>query len=282
MKIKTYQSQFLAQLQNIYDVQESSTMFFILLEEIKNISRVDLALDQELVLTSDEEALFDSYLSRLLQHEPIQYITGRASLFGLDFEVNSKVLIPRTETEDLINWIIEDYKTNADEIKLLDIGTGSGCIAISLAKHLTQAKVTALDVSPDAIKVALANAVKNLVVIDFIEKDILKTEYLDEQYDVIVSNPPYVRNLEKQEIRDNVLEHEPHLALFVTDDNPLIFYDKIARLAFYNLKEGGRLYFEINQYLPKQMEQLLVSLGYKNVQLKKDIYGNYRMISGEK
>lgn len=281
MKIKAYQTHFLEQLQSLYDAQESSTIFFILLDEIKSISRIDLALDQDLALTYKEEEVFNSYLIRLLNHEPVQYITGEASLYGLDFKVNSNVLIPRTETEDLINWIVEDYQSN-QEIKLLDIGTGSGCIAISIAKNLKQTKVTALDVSPDAIKVALGNAVKNNVAIDFIEKDILKTDKLDATYDVIVSNPPYVRNLEKAEMRGNVLAHEPHLALFVEDTAPLIFYDKIARLAFDNLSEGGKLYFEINQYLPKEMEALLESVGFRSVTLKKDIYNNYRMIAGIK
>ncbi|MCB9426204.1 MAG: peptide chain release factor N(5)-glutamine methyltransferase [Flavobacteriales bacterium] len=280
MKVKSYQSKFIQELGSIYDTQESNTIFFMLLQKLKGLARVDLALNPDIELVTEEVEQFNAYLKRLLEHEPIQYIIGKTHFYGLEFEVNSSVLIPRTETEDLINWIVEDYKYNS-KIELLDIGTGSGCIAISLAKHL-EASVSAIDVSDGALAVAKKNASNCNVNIDFIQKDILTTNTLEGKFDVIVSNPPYVRNLEKTEMRGNVLEHEPHLALFVEDTNPLIFYDKIARLALQSLKEGGKLYFEINQYLPEEMKKLLVDLGYKDVTLKKDIYDNYRMISGTK
>lgn len=281
MKVKSYQSKFIQELGSIYDTQESSTIFFMLLQKLKDLIRVDLALNPDIELLSEEVKQFNTHLKRLLEHEPIQYIIGKTHFYGLEFEVNSSVLIPRTETEDLINWIVEDYKYNS-EIELLDIGTGSGCIAVSLAKHLEEASVSAIDVSDKALAVAKRNALLNEVDISFIQKDILNTDELEVEFDVIVSNPPYVRNLEKAEMRGNVLEHEPHLALFVEDTDPLIFYDKIARLGLQSLKEGGKLYFEINQYLPEEMKKLLVDLGYKDVTLKKDIYDNYRMISGTK
>ena len=281
MKIKAYQSQFLKQLQSVYDEQESTTIFFMFLDAIKKVSRVDLALHQDLTLTDQEETQFNTYLTRLLQHEPIQYILGKAFLFGLDFKVGSGVLIPRTETEDLILWIIEEQSASP-KIKVLDIGTGSGCIAISLAKNIQNAQVTAIDISAEALKIAQSNATLHQVAIDFRQQDILNTSDLSEIYDVIVSNPPYVRELEKKEMRQNVLAHEPHLALFVTDTDPLLFYDKIARLAYKNLKIGGKLYFEINQYLSQEMQDLLSVIGFKDVILKKDLFGNYRMISGTK
>lgn len=280
MKVKSYQSKFIQELGSIYDTQESNTIFFMLLQKHKDVARVDLALNPDIEFAVQEVEEFDTHLSRLLRYEPIQYIIGKTHFYGLEFEVNSSVLIPRTETEDLINWIVEDYKYNS-KIELLDIGTGSGCIAISLAKHL-EASVSAIDVSGEALAVAKRNALENEVTIHFIQKNILTTDTLEGKFDVIVSNPPYVRNLEKAEMRGNVLEHEPHLALFVEDTNPLIFYDKIARLALQSLKNGGKLYFEINQYLPEEMKSLLVDLGYEDVTLKKDIYNNYRMISGTK
>lgn len=183
-----------------------------------------------------------------------------------DFEVASTFL--RQAQNDVLS----------DPISILDIGTGSGCIAISLKKHLPKAKVTAIDISDDALQIARRNATRNNVEIDFQSKDILNIKDLDEKFDVIVSNPPYVRELEKQEIKNNVLKNEPHLALFVNDTDPLIFYDKIADLAKKHLTQTGVLFFEINQYLGKEMILLLKEKGFKVVQLKKDLLGNDRMI----
>ena len=167
-------------------------------------------------------------------------------------------------------------------MKIVDIGTGSGCIAISLAKNLKNAQVSAIDVSEKALAIANKNAEINEVEVNFILKNILQTEDLENQFDVIVSNPPYVRNLEKAEIKPNVLEFEPHLALFVDDNDALLFYRKIAQLAQKNLSENGKLFFEINQYLGKETVDLLENLGFKNIELKKDIYGNDRMIKCKK
>ena len=206
---------------------------------------------------------------------------------GLSFKVNENVLIPRPETEELVDWIVSEEKRiergkdirieGQKDLKILDIGTGSGCIAIALAKNIPNAQVYAIDVSLEALKVAKMNADKNEVSVTFLEKDILHTENLLDQFDIIVSNPPYVRNLEKHEIKNNVLEHEPHLALFVEDFDALIFYRKIALLATKNLKSGGQLFFEINQYLGMEMIELLTDLSFSNIELRKDIYGNDRM-----
>ncbi|WP_394758076.1 peptide chain release factor N(5)-glutamine methyltransferase, partial [Flavobacterium sp.] len=200
--------------------------------------------------------------------------------FSLPFYVNENTLIPRPETEELVDWILSNNRINesTNQIKILDIGTGSGCIAISLAKNLPNANVHAIDVSEKALATAKKNAERNNVTITFIEKNILETEDLLNTFDIIVSNPPYVRNLEKKEIHKNVLEYEPHLALFVEDNDALLFYRKIAELATKNLSENGQLYFEINQYLGKEMVELLEKYNFKNIELKKDIYGNDRMI----
>ena len=191
--------------------------------------------------------------------------------------VNKHVLIPRPETEELIEWIVKDSK-NKTNIDVLDIGTGSGCIPIALHKNMSNANVNTIDVSTKAIETAKKNAKNNQANINFIHQDILTTETLPNKYDVIVSNPPYVRNLEKQEMQKNVLDYEPHLALFVEDHDPLIFYKKIAELAKTSLKPKGALYFEINQYLGNETVELLKKLDFKNIELKKDMFGNDRMV----
>ena len=185
-------------------------------------------------------------------------------------------MIPRPETEELVQWIL-DSNLKSEKLKILDIGTGSGCIAISLAKNLPKSQVFAIDVSEKALEIATKNAKQNEVQITFLAQNILETQDLDQQFDIIVSNPPYVRNLEKETIKKNVLDYEPHLALFVEDDDALIFYRKISELALKNLSSQGQLYFEINQYLGTPMVDLLRNQGFENVALRKDIYGNDRM-----
>jgi len=235
-----------------------------------------------LVFSEEEMVLWNSILEPLKLEIPIQYLLGKTSFYGLDFEVNDDVLIPRPETEELVEWIIKGNSNTErfKDLKILDIGTGSGCIAISLAKNIPNAKVYAIDVSEKALATAKKNAVINQVDVAFITQNILETADLNQQFDIIVSNPPYVRNLEKQEIKKNVLNNEPHLALFVEDDDALIFYKKIAALAQKNLLENGQLFFEINQYLGKDMVALLEKTNFKNIELRKDIYGNDRMIRG--
>ena len=219
-------------------------------------------------------------VSDLKKQKPIQYILGETEFHGLRFEVDENTLIPRQETEELVELIVgNSQKAEGRSLRVLDIGTGSGCIAISLAANIPNAEVYAIDVSEKALATAKKNAEINKVKVNFILKNILETEDLEGQFDVIVSNPPYVRNLEKAEIKPNVLEYEPHLALFVEDNDALLFYRKIAQLAKKNLASDGKLYFEINQYLGKETIQLLEDLGFKNVMLKKDIYENNRMIS---
>ena len=284
MLLKKYKTHFFDSLKNIQDEQEIESFFFILTEYLHNLKRVDVALNPNFELSEVEVEKWNTILADLQHEKPIQYITGEAWFYGLQFEVNENTLIPRPETEELVEWIIESQKSKVQSQKceILDIGTGTGCIPISLKTNLPQANVSAIDVSEKALEVAKRNAVLNKVDISFIQADILEVEDLNQHFDIIVSNPPYVRNLEKQEIKKNVLDYEPHLALFVEDTDALLFYRKIAQLALKNLSPNGLLFFEINQYLGKETVELLENFGFKNIELKKDIYGNDRMIRCEK
>jgi len=278
MKIKDYRTYFIEKLTPLYDVMEAESFFNIALNELKGWKRVDVVLNPTAELSGEEIEQWNAVLHELELQKPIQYIFGHTHFYGLEFEVNQNTLIPRPETEELVEWIIHENKSRG-QVKILDIGTGSGCIAIALAKNLPDAQVFAIDVSADALAVAKRNAVTNTVNVNFIEKDILAAEKLQEHFDIIVSNPPYVRNLEKAEIKQNVLDYEPHLALFVEDTDALIFYRKIALLAKANLPQNGKLYFEINQYLGPETVQMLENFGFTNVVLRQDMYGNNRMVS---
>ena len=280
MTIKHYRDQFIQELTSLYDVGEAESFFYRILEARHLLKRIDIALQPELALTVAELEDWNLILEQLKKEIPIQYLLGSTHFYGLEFEVNSNVLIPRPETEELVDWIIKSQQLAIGDkkVRILDIGTGSGCVAIALAKNLPNAQVFAFDVSEQALATAQKNAELNQVAIKFIHQSILETEDLGQQFDIIVSNPPYVRHLEKLEIKKNVLDNEPHLALFVADDDALIFYRKIAELAQKNLNPQGQLYFEINQYLGQETLDLLQEMGFKNTELRKDIYGNDRMI----
>tara|TARA_B100000780_G_scaffold30229_1_gene19139 strand:- start:43 stop:909 length:867 start_codon:yes stop_codon:yes gene_type:complete len=280
MILKKYKSYFTKELASIYPQTEIDTFFFLLAEEYLNFMRIDVVLKSDFNIPTALLLLFNNALEKLKKEKPIQYILGKTEFYGFTFLVDSYTLIPRPETEELVDWVLEEVNVK-QSIKIIDIGTGSGCIPISLAKHLPEAKIEAIDVSFNALSVAKQNAVLNKVDVFFIEKDILKTEKLDKKFDIIISNPPYVRELEKKEIKNNVLENEPHIALFVKDNNPLIFYNKIADLAKKNLSKNGILFFEINQYLGKETVGILRDKGFRNIQLKKDLFGNNRMIKCE-
>lgn len=282
MKIKQYRTQFIKELSPFYDAYEAESFFYLILEDKHQLRQIDLALNHELAFSESDFVLWDSLLAQLKKEVPIQYLLGKTNFYGLDFEVNENVLIPRPETEELVEWIIKENSKpgGSKKIKILDIGTGSGCIAISLAKNLPNAQVYALDVSKKALETAKRNAVNNRVDVTFLLLNILEEDALKSDFDIIVSNPPYVRNLEKEEIKKNVLDYEPHLALFVEDNDALVFYRKIATLAQKNLLENGQLYFEINQYLGREMNDLLEQMDFKDIELRKDIYDNDRMMKG--
>jgi release factor glutamine methyltransferase len=314
MKIKQYRTQFVQALSSIYDAIEAESFFYLILEEKHKLKKIDLALNPDLTFSEEEIQIWDFLLEQLKQEIPIQYLLGKTNFCGLDFDVNPDVLIPRPETEELVDWIIKSRKSEvgsgkwsldklgmtvgSQKIKILDIGTGSGCIAISLAKSLENATVFAIDISEKALATAQKNAEINKVEVNFIHVNILNINDLEQlptshchpelvegplptQFDIIVSNPPYVRELEKIEIKKNVLDFEPHLALFVSDNDALIFYKKIAELAQKSLNPNGKLFFEINQYLGQEMMDLLRKMNFKNIELRKDIYGNVRMIKAE-
>jgi len=282
MILKEFKLFFNEALSAIYPKTEIDSFFFILMEEKLKLQRIDTVLKSDFLITEKNLIDLKNIVKRLQKEEPIQYIIGNTEFYGLPFLVDKNTLIPRTETEELVAWVLDEIKVFTNnkitELSILDIGTGTGCIPISLAKNLTSLNISAIDISPEALLIARQNAILNKVTIEFIELDILNAESLPQEYDVIISNPPYVRELEKKEIKNNVLENEPHLALFVADENPLIFYNKIADLAKKQLSENGMLFFEINQYLGKETINMLVKKGFKNIQLKKDLFGNDRMI----
>ncbi len=284
MTLFELRSIFLKGLKNTYSTQESNSIFKLLVYSKLNIDAATIVLDQDNELGEKNTVFFQKALQRLIKKEPVQYIIGETSFFDLTFKVTPDVLIPRPETEELVQWIISDQQViqSVNKVKILDIGTGSGCIAISLAKNIPNAEIWALDVSQSAIEIARINAKQNKVNINFLNLDILKIKELPHYFDLIVSNPPYVKQQEKEVMHGNVLQHEPDQALYVSDTIPLVFYDKITDLAKNHLTKNGKLYFEINQYLGKETLELIQSKGFKNVLLKKDFLSNDRMIRAEK
>lgn len=283
MKLKDLKRKFIAELSGVYPSEEVESFFTILTEYFLNYTRLEAVLNTDESLSEEYIKHFENAISRLKKHEPIQYISGETEFYSLPFNVNKHTLIPRPETEELVQWIIDDANVERTETKtLLDIGTGSGCIAISLAKSLKDTDVSALDFSSKALESAHKNSVLNRVEVNFFVMDILTTKNLPKQYDIIVSNPPYVRELEKSNMQANVLEHEPKSALFVTDEDPFVFYRKIAQLANQHLAANGTLYFEINEYLSKELITLLETEGFSNVEVRKDIFGKDRMLKCSK
>lgn len=280
MNLSTFRTIFRAELQNQFENQEIETFFYWLCEKYLHINKVDLVFNLDYKLTSEEQLLFDDSLSLLKQNTPIQYVLGETSFYGLDFLVNKEVLIPRPETEELVSWVIEDFKDKPASI--FDVCTGSGCIAITLGKFLTSATIDACDVSKNAIKTAQTNALLNKVDVCFEVRNVLKTNRLSKKWDAWVSNPPYVTEDEKKFMKPNVLDFEPHLALFVDNKSPLLFYEKIAALAMEYLTPNGKLYFEINEAFGDEVITLLKSVGYQDIILKKDFYGKNRMIRATK
>lgn len=272
------------EIDKIYGVQEVTSFFYLLIDHFLKLEKFTLALTPDLVIDKDEESILFHALSELKQQVPVQHIIGETEFMDLKLKVSPNVLIPRPETEDLVRWILEDVQGQKyPDLKIVDIGTGSGCIAISLAKRLADAKVYALDISTEALGMARLNADKNGVPVVFQQVDILNDTTLkniQSKVTIIVSNPPYVRELEKNEMSANVLEHEPEIALFVPDKDPLVFYKAIVIFAKEHLVNNGYLYLEINQYLGKEVVDLLISSGFEDVELRKDIFGNNRLVKG--
>lgn len=288
MILKSLKAYFFDALEAYYPITETQSFFNLLAEYFLNMKRIDVTLNFDTVVTDNTYSEFQSAVELLKAYRPIQYIIGETEFYGLPFKVDENTLIPRPETEEIVEWILKRHSQQSGQLlKILDIGTGTGCIAISLAKHISDSDVSAIDISEKALKIAGQNAKLNDVLVNFIHDDILNSQVAEpvntsDNYDVIVSNPPYVRNLEKDAIKPNVLNYEPHSALFVEDDNPLEFYKAICNFAQRNLKETGELYFEINEYLGNEMVLLMTSSGFKNVELKQDMFGKDRMVKGQR
>lgn len=269
-----------SRLQPYYTAEEVSALSRIVCCDLLGQAPTDYYLGKDIVLSSKKEQELEDILQRLSRFEPLQYIEGRTLFLGREFWVAPGVLIPRPETEELVELMLKEIPADA---RILDVGTGSGCIAISLAKELPDALVTAWDVSPEALSVARANARKLQSNVRFVECDVLACQ-VDEVglYDVIVSNPPYVTEAEKADMEPNVLQWEPSLALFVPDDDPLRFYRRIAVLGRDMLADGGRLYFEINRAYGREMVEMLRTMGYVGVRVEKDLSQNDRFVIAEK
>ena len=282
MKLSQLKINFTTVLQGVYDKEEVHCFFYILCDFFLQYSRFEVSMALDTIVSAKNITAFDMALLRLKKQEPIQYILGTTEFYGLTFKVNEHTLIPRPETEELVDWVLSNLHDQDSMLDILDIGTGSGCIAISLAKNIPTARVSGLDISEKTLEVAQENAVKNQVLVSFCKKDILETTALKNQYDVMVSNPPYVRQLEKKAMNANVLDYEPGVALFVPNEDPLLFYRKIAQLAMVSLQTRGWLYFEINEYLSKEMDVLLKEIGFANIEIKKDFREVPRMIKCQK
>ena len=272
MKLDSFKKEFLESITPLYNKDETKSLYYMLCEEYLALSKSKLIIAENMDLSIEKANHLCNCLDRLKKHEPIQYVLGKVTFMDLEFKANSSVLIPRPETEELVNIILKNELGNKT---VLDIGSGSGCIAVSLAKHSPKAKVTALDICKDAIELSQRNAKENDVNLEFINADILNYKS-DKKYDSIVSNPPYVIESEKKHMSKNVLDYEPELALFVKNDDPLQFYKAILDFAKNSLNKNGEIYFEINESYKDKIMELVNNYGYSNIDCKLDVFGKYR------
>lgn len=279
--IKDLKHAFLPTLDAHYDKQEIEHVFLLLVEEYLGYDKVDYLSKHDHPVDAKSKQLFDNALHRLGKGEPLQHIIGKAWFLGRPYEVSKAVLIPRPETEELADLIIRDVADEGAALRMIDIGTGSGCIPISLKLQFPQSIVSGVDISREALEVAKRNAYRYEAAVNFMLMDILEwdTVFMNEQrYDIIVSNPPYITPEEKKAMHPNVLQYEPHLALFVEEKAPLLFYETIASFGLSHLKKGGKLYFEINKNYGQQVCDLLLKKGYGAVELIRDMQGADRMV----
>ncbi len=268
-------------LSNVYPDGEASAIAFLVLDKRFGLSRTDVLMGRFESLNNQQKEELEAIMMRLEAGEPVQYVLGETEFCGLNIHVEPGVLIPRPETEELAEWIVGELGVRSEELGVLDIGTGSGCIALALAHRLPQAKVTAWDISDDALRIASDNAKRLGLNVKFEKQDALipnSSFLIPNSFDVIVSNPPYICESERKEMSANVLDHEPSLALFVPDTDPLLFYRAIATNALTMLRPGGALYFEINRQYGKETVEMLQQLGYTDIELRKDFLNNDRMV----
>src|SRR5690606_38360911 len=284
MTFADIEKQYLKNLDNLYPIEEARTLFSIALEKVSALSFAAHSSSRyEMASSSIVTKMFD-ILEKLVTGQPIQQIIEEAYFYGAVFHVSRDTLIPRSETEELVHLILTDYQ-HVSGLDIIDIGTGTGCIALTLARKMRQARIWAMDVSREALTIAKTNAEKQQQDVRFILRDILEWEVIfdqQQQFDIIVSNPPYITPKEKSAMHSNVLDFEPADALFVTEEAPLLFYDYIADFALVHLKANGCLYFEINQYLGQETVDLLKKKGFRQVTLHKDMSGADRMIAARR
>ena len=268
-----------SKLELIYDQDECDNLFYLACYHIKQWGRSRVLFEKDNELNIEEENAFNGILKPLLTNKPIQYILGETEFYQLKFKVDEDVLIPRPETEELVDWIVKDHMGKRN-LKFLDIGTGSGCIAISLAKNMIQAGAFALDISNQALTVAEINARELNVYLQLLKADILEMTdaVVDEFFNIIVSNPPYILKAEEVQMKQNVIGFEPHIALFVTNNDPLQFYKAIADFALLNLQKEGSLYFETHEDYNDKVKLMLQEKGFINVVSKRDLQNKYRFI----
>ena len=285
MTLRDLQSTFRSELKSLYPDEEINSLFYILTEHYLKINRLQASIDRDMTLDKTQFGQLLNAFNRIKNGEPVQYIIGEVEFNGLNLIVNESVLVPRPETEELVHWVIDHYKESSFKPKyVVDIGTGSGCIALSMAKAFPEALVYALDKSAMALEVANKNAKRNGLEIHLQHVDILSRDFNwseTSKLDLIISNPPYVRQQEKSKMSKNVLDYEPHQALFVSDSDPLIFYKAITKFAVDNLSDNGLLYFEFNEYLGEEMERLLDDNRFET-EIKSDLFGKERMLRAKR
>jgi len=279
-KIKDVVAFFKQELHDLYDENEIKSFIYIVMEAYTGLNPVQLLINDDQLLNESVLLKIKFAINDLEIYKPVQYILGKTWFYGLELKLSPEVLIPRPETEELVKWVIDDYKNLPAMFSILDIGTGSGCISISLKKYLPQSEITGIDISKNALSMAVTNAKLNNVEVKFLLLDIFdrdKWQNLPE-IDIIVSNPPYVCNSEKEEMCANVLDYEPHLALFVSNEDPLVFYNAIADFALLKLKNKGCLYIEFNENMALQTKSLLEVKGFIHCEIRKDMQGKDRML----
>lgn len=280
MTLQSAQQQLLVILAPLYDSREASAIAHLVMEYLTGKTKIERLLHPAVVLSANEEALLQTYMDQLSRQRPVQYVLGEAWFAGMKFHVNEHVLIPRPETEELVAWVINHTEQGAKQI--LDIGTGSGCIPIALKKGLPAASITSVDIDPNALQVARNNATSLQADIQFIELDFLQEAHwnLLSRYDIIVSNPPYIRQMESHTMAKHVLDYEPSLALFVPDNDALLFYRKIARFSKQHLMAGGMLCLEINEALGKEVSLLFQAAGFET-SIRHDLQGKERFVTAQ-
>ncbi len=284
MTIASIEKVFIDDLKARYSPEEAGSITWLVISFVCRITRSQYLADKNRELSEQQFSELQEAFASLKKGIPVQYVLGETEFYGSVFKVNPGVLIPRPETEELVDWILKDVHTDNGEkinLRILDIGTGSGCIPVTLAKYIPQAEVSALDISLEALTLAKENAALNNSEIVFIHDDILNPRPSASKYSIITSNPPYVTLAEKAQMHSNVLEHEPHLALFVPDEDPLVFYKAIATFAVEHLEKDGLLYLEINEHLGQETLALLQKAGFSNIQLRQDLRDKDRMIRAQ-